>query len=420
VNDKIGGQPPKTEPRFFYGYIVVVATFFIMMMSWGLFMVFGVFFKPLLTDFGWTSTMTSGIFSLSIIIYGMLGIVMGGLNDRFGPRIVVTLSGFILGLGYLLMSQVSTLWQIYLFFGVIIGIGMSGTWVPPLSTVAKWFVKRRNLMSGIVIAGAGIGGLIGPLVISRLIVVYGWRLSYIILGGVILLVMVLAAQFLRRHPTQMGQLPYGENEGKQQVLKSETRTFPLRGAVCTAQFWIVFIMFFCFGFCMFAITVHIVPHVIELEISAISAANILAINMGISILGNFVLGGVIGDRLGNRHVFIIGFILMSAALFWLVWARELWTLYLFALVFGFAHGGMATSESPLVAWLFGLSSHGLILGVAGVGFTIGSAVGPVVIGHIFDLTHSYQTAFLVCAAIGIAGLILAVVLRPTKRRGIKI
>jgi MFS family permease len=107
--------------------------------------------------------------------------------------------------------------------------------------------------------------------------------------------------------------------------------------------------------------------------------------------------------------------LATASLLWLVPARELWVLYLFAIVFGLASAGMGTSESPLVARLFGLSSHGLIYGVVGIGFTAGGALGPLVTGYICDLTDSYQMAFLVCAGFGALGLILTVLLRPTKK-----
>lgn len=411
-------QPHNDEPRFFYGYLVVVIAFFIMVVSWGLYSVFGVFFNPLLDEFNWTRAMTSGAFSLSMVMHGALGIVMGGFTDRFGPRIVVTLCGILLGAGYLLMSQVSTIWQLYLFYGVMIGTGVSGVWVPLLSTVARWFVKMRSLMTGIVVAGLGVGGLIAPPVISRLIVAYDWRLSYAMQGIIIIIIMVLGAQFLRRDPAQKGQLPYGENIGKQSGLESETSDFSFKEAVCTAQFWLFFIMAFCLGFGAFAVMVHLVPHAIELGISAISAANILASLNGLSVLGNFVLGGIIGDRIGNRKVFIIGFVLMSAALFWMVPTTEVWLLYLCAIVFGFSLGGMGTSESPLVAGLFGLSSHGLIFGVAGLGFTGGAAIGPLVTGYIFDLTGSYQVALQACAALGVVGLIVTVAMRPTKK-GIK-
>jgi MFS family permease len=414
VHNKKVYQSRKTEPRFFYGYIVVMVALLIMVVSWAFYYSFGVFFKPLLNEFGWTHAMTSGAFSLSMTMYGVLGIVVGVLNDRFGPRVVLTLCGFLLGLGYLLMSQVSDFWQMYLFYGVIIGTGMSGVWVPQLSTVARWFVGRRTLMTGIVLAGVSIGQLIGPPITTRLIALYDWRLSYIIMGVVAFLLVILFAQFLRRDPTQMGQLPYGADEGKQPEARSDAQAFSLREAAYTAQFWVAFGIFFCFGFGLFSIVVHIVPHAIELGISAAAAANILACRGGMGLVGNYVLGGV-ADRIGNRRIFIVGFIMISAALFWLVPARELWMFYLFAIVFGFAGGGMAASESPLVAGLFGLSSHGLIYGVVHLGFTAGAAVGPVVTGYIFDVTRSYQVAFLLCAGLCIVGIILAALLRPTGR-----
>ncbi|MFC1941931.1 MFS transporter [Chloroflexota bacterium] len=402
-----------TKPRLFYGYVIVIAACFIMIVSWSVYNAFGVFFKPLLNDFGWTRAMTSGAFSLSMIVYGVLGIVVGGLNDKIGPRLVLTLCGILLGAGYLLMSQVNDLWQIYLFYGIMIGVGMSGVWVPQLSTIARWFIKRRTLMTGIVLAGASIGQLIGPPIASRLIIAYDWRQSYIILGSVVLLAMVLAAQFLRRDPTTIGQQPYGDLLVKQPGLSSFSEAYTLKEAACTSQFWIAFSIFACFGFGAFTITVHIVPHAIELGIAATSAANILATRGGISILGNYVLGNA-ADRIGNRKIFIIGFVLMAAALLWLSISTELWMLYLFILFFSFASGGMGASESPLVAGLFGLKSHGLIYGVVHLGFTVGAAAGPVLTGYVFDVSGSYQAAFLASAALCIVGIILAATLRPIK------
>ena len=115
------------------------------------------------------------------------------------------------------------------------------------------------------------------------------------------------------------------------------------------------------------------------------------------------------------QAFIIGFALMAAALFCLIPATEMWALYLFAAVFGFAAAGCAVSESPLVAELFGLRSHGLILGVINIGFCTGAAAGPFLAGYIFDVTSSYNMAFLVCAAVSAVGLILSAILTPTQQ-----
>jgi MFS family permease len=410
-------KPSEEKPHFFYGYTIVVAAFIIMILAWGLYIVFGVFFNPLLKEFGWTRAMTSGAYSLSSILHGVLGIAMGGLTDRFGPRIIVTICGIFLGAGYLLMSQVSTPWQLYVYYGVIIGIGMSGLWVPLLSSVSRWFVGRRSLMSGIVISGLTIGQLIAPPLIGRMIAAYDWRQSYIIVGIVVLVFVVAAAQFLRRDPGKYGQLPYGADESKHADSLSSTLSYSLKEASVTWQFWTGFVILFCFGFSAFAITIHIVPHATELGISDIRAADILAVNGGAGIIGNFLLGGIIGDKIGNRKAFVIGFVLATASLFWLVPVKETWMLFLFAIVFGIALGSIGTSESPLVARLFGLRNHGLIYGVIGLGFTAGGAVGPVVTGYIFDVSGSYQNAFLVCAFFGIIGLVLTVILRPTKKLG---
>jgi MFS family permease len=399
---------------------MVLVAFIIMLLSWGLYVVFGVFFDPLLQEFGWTRTMISGAYSLSSILSGLIGIVMGGLTDRFGPRAVVTFCGFCLGLGYLLMSQVHALWQFYLYYGVVIGTGMSGVWIPLVSPIARWFSDRRSLMTGIVISGLTVGQLIAPPLISRLIAAYDWRMSYAILGGAVLVVIVVLAQFLRRDPGQPVRLTGNENERNKPDFKIDAGDFSLREAVRTQQFWLVAVIFFCVGWDAIAVTVHIVPHAIDLGISSVTAANILAVNGGTGIIGNFVLGGIIGDRIGNRKAFIIGIAAMAASLFWLVPATQVWMLYLFAVTFGVALGGTGTSESPLIARLFGLRSHGFIYGVAALSWTAGSAVGPVVTGYMFDMNGNYQAAFLVSGVIGILGLVLIIALRPTKRRGMEL
>jgi MFS family permease len=415
ANNRADRNNPE-KSRFFYGYVIAIASFFIIMLTFGLYMIFGIFFKPLQDQFGWSSAMTSGPFSLSMMVSGFASVVMGRLNDRFGPRVVVTISGLLIGLAYLLMSQVTEIWHLYLYLGIIMGIGIGGTWVPVMSTVARWFIKRRSQISGVVIIGGGTSGLIAPLIVSRLIVSCGWQTSYVVLGIVVLVVVTIAAQFLRRDPAQMGLVPDGGATAGIPEMRAENRDFSFKEAVATSQFWVLFLMFICFGICLFGIQVHIVPHAIDLGITPILAANLLSVNLGVSILGNYFVG-TLGDRIGNRLVFLLGFIVFAVALLSLFFAGELWMLYVFSMVFGFTHGGLATSESPIVAWLFGLKSHGLIYGVVGMGFTIGASLGPLVMGFVFDLTGGYKIAFLICTFVAVLGLIFAIALRPTRLAG---
>jgi MFS family permease len=342
----------------------------------------------------------------------LLTVAVGGLTDKFGPRMVMTVCGLFLGLGFMLMSQISNVFHLYLFYGIFVGAGMSGSFIPLTSTVTRWFFKRRGLMTGIVAAGSGIGALIGPPVASRLIPIYGWRMSYIILGSITLLTVGLSAQLIKRDPTQVGQVPYGENQIEQARLSLRVEGLSLREAVHSSQFWVFFTTGFCYGYCVFGIMVHITPHAIESGISAVRAANILATVGGLAILGKVLIGRV-ADIVGNKRTLLLGFILMSVALICLVPAKMAWMLFLIAGLFGFAFGGIGVSHSPLVAELFGLRSHGLIFGVFGISVGWGGAMGPLMTGYLFDVTNSYQMAFLLCSVISLTGILFAAFLRQS-------
>jgi len=407
-------KPPGSTPAFFYGYWVAGAATIIMLAMWGTYYSFGIFFKPLLTEFGWTRAMTSAAFSLSTILHGIGGIFAGRLTDRFGPRMVIRITGLLLGLGYLLMSQTNSIWQLYIFYGIMIGVGMGGPFVPLLTTTARWFVVKRGLMTGIVAAGIGLGAVAIPPIANWLILHYDWRISYIILGSAVLVLTLPVAQLLRRDPAQIGQMPYGyQEESVEQSPKIERRSVSFKEAIGTWQFWIVCAMTFCLGYCLFSIMVHIAPHTTDLEFSTVIAANTLAIIGLLSIVGKVGMGYVI-DRTASRAAWFAGFIAMAIALFLLLTANDILMLYVCAAIFGFGYGACVAGETPLLAELFGLDSHGTIFGAVTFSFTIGAALGPFQTGYIFDVTSSYHTAFLICGVIAVFGLVSTAILKPIK------
>lgn len=401
----------EAQPGFFYGYTVVLAASFSMVLIFSVHYSFGIFFKPLSTEFGWTRAMTAGAFSLVWIAQGALAIVMGGLNDRFGPRLVLTACGALIGAGYMLMSQVHAVWQLYLFYGVIVGAGLGGTFVPLTSTTARWFVARRGLMTGIVTAGVGLGAFIGPPISSSLITQYNWRTSYMMLGTTVLVGVVIAAQFLRRDPAQMGAQPYGASTVRAASAAPLASGLTLREALRSAQFWTVFAVFFFYGFCLSAILLHLAPHATDLGYSAATGANLLAVLGGASVVGKVLMGRAI-DSIGNKRVYLVSFVIMIASLVGLVPSTGLASLYLCAAGFGFAYGGLAAAHSTLMAWLFGMRQHGLIFGVGFNGWTIGCAVGPILAGYVFDVSQSYRVAFVICATCAVLGLGLTSLLKP--------
>ena len=301
---------------------------------------------------------------------GLGGIIMGRLNDRIGPRIVLTMCALLAGLGFLLMYFIHSLWQFYVFYTLMIGIGLSGFWVPLLSTVARWFPKKIDVgVVGTSVGLATLAGLPSP------------QYFYQFLVGAFpsnngFFYFAYNSDFCSISPqrtAEMGQLP----EGKKIDLEAEkavTTGLSLSEALRRSHFWLFFFATMSFGYCSNTIVVHIVPNALLLNISPIGAAGILAAVGALSLVGRLILGNA-ADKMGDRKIYMLGFIIMSLSLLWLIVSQQTWMLYLFAAVFGLAQGGMSAVGSPLLAELFGLRSHGLIFGVANLGYTIGSALG---------------------------------------------
>ncbi len=398
------------QRKYFYGYIIVGATFTISLLMWGTYRTFGLFLTPLSGEFGWSSTMTSGAFSFAYFLFGFLAIISGRLADKLGPRAVLVACGLFLGFGYLLMSQVNSIWQLYLFYGVAVGIGNSGD-IPALATLARWFVKKRGMVTGITKAGAGLGMVILPLLVNWLISSYGWRNAYVVLGIISMVGLVAAALFLKRDPGQIGQYPDGATEPEEAVSGVGVRQFSLRDVVGIRQFWIFSAAWFLVHFCIQIVMLHIVPHVIEQGISTTVAATILSAIGGASILGRIGMGGV-SDKLGRKATFIVAMSILAAALIWVQFAQAAWMFYLFAALYGIAHGAVFTLITPLLAELFGLGSLGAIFGAATFIGTIGGAIGPVISGRLFDITGSYQQGFLLSFALSTIAIVLIFFLRP--------
>jgi MFS family permease len=287
---------------------------------------------------------------------------------------------------------------------------MSSGYVTLLSTTARWFKKRRNLMTGIVLIGMSIGTLLAPPISERLISFFNWRTSYLITAIAVAVVVIIAAQFLKRDPASVGQLPDGSQSADEKSADINTQGFTLKEVIKRKQYWFFMIAEICFGFILFSIMVHIVNYALDLRVPDARAAIVLSVMGGFSIIGRVGLGNL-ADKFGNKRIFFLGLFLMIAALLWLFQSNTEWMLYLFAVVFGIAYGGTETSESPMTAWLFGLKSHGLVFGTLSLGFTVGASLGPLMTGYIFDIKGSYKLAFVILAALGIVGMVFTALLR---------
>lgn len=335
----------------------------------------------------------------------------GRVADRFGPRLVVTGSGLLVSCSYLLMSQITAIWQIYLVYGVLLSLGVAGIFVPVFSTIARWFITKRGLTSGIATAGIGVGIIIMPPLANFLITSYSWRISFMVVGLIALVIPVIA-QFLKREPGQLGKLRHGTDEAQDRKSNLSKRGFSLKQAIRTRQFWLISAIFFILGACLQTVMVHIVAYATDEGISANIAATILSVIGFVSIVSKVEMGSAL-DRFRSKPVWIAVGILMLISFVLLQLPGELGVLYIFAVVFAVSYGGFATAQSPTIAEYFGLREHGSIFGIALFGNGIGAAMGPYVTGLIFDTAGSYNLAFIGCAVICIVAIILAILLKPT-------
>lgn len=396
----------------FDGYRIVAACFVIQGAMIGSMFAYGVFFPALEAEFGWSRAVISGASSLSLVFMGVLAIVAGKLNDLIGPRILISVSALCFGIGYAAMSSLQAPWELFLFYGVLAGIGYSTHDVVTLSTIARWFVRRRGTMTGIAKVGTGVGQLLVPVLAASLIAAYGWRSAVFIIGAGAMLSIIVAAQLMRRDPRGVGQHPDGMAiEGGELPAASLEAGLTLARAAGTQQFWILCAVQLAVYFCLMTVMIHLVSHATDRGVAPAVAATLLSTIGAVSIAGRLTIGTLI-DRLGGRRSLMICFMVLMASLIVLQLAQTTWMLFLFAAVYGFAHGGFFTVTSPTLAEFFGTGSHGVIFGMVLFSGTIGGATGPLLAGSLFDTTGSYEVVFMILTGFCVFGFLLSFSLRP--------
>jgi len=314
------------------------------------------------------------------------------------------------------MSGLDSVGELYLYFGLIFGVGLSSVDVIALTTVARWFPLNRGFMTGITKVGTGAGQLVFPLMASTLIASYGWRNAYIVLGAVSLVLLSIIALLLRRKPEEnkADKIILNRNEG----ISSGGSDLSLKQASGTSQLWMICLIYMLVVSCLMSVLIHIVPYCRDLDISSHRAAGVLSTIGGVSMLGRFFTGIVI-DRIGSKRSMIFSLVVLVAGLSWLQTADNLWALYLFACVYGFAHGSFFTVISPILAEFFGTESHGAIFGMVLFFGTSGGAVGPIAAGYLFDVHGSYHYSFLLILLVCILGLIVSFLLKPVHQDSVK-
>jgi MFS family permease len=379
---------------FNYGYVIVAAAFVICVLNVGLFISAGVFFKPILNEFGWSRAVTSGPISTCALVTGLFYILTGALTEKFGPRWITTVCVSIAGTGYLLLSRLTSIWELYLYLGVMAAIGSSAM-IPMLSSVPHWFTKNRTVMVGIIMSGGGVGGLIIPNLADWLIRTYDWRTAYLVLGAAFLVITLIAAQLLRRSPARPEEI---SSLKKSVVEPAPAEPVTMSEVLRSRRFWLIVVAFFCVGVNALTVQFHLVNHATDMFISTALSAGLLSLINGVSVAGSILLG-VLGDKYSNRTVLIFSCLTLVLCMIGLLFASSYWHLVIFSLFFGIAFGAGLSNLPSLVAKTFNSAIMATVMGITNMIQTAGGSLGGFLAGYVYDLQQSYRSMFILCTVL---------------------
>lgn len=356
-----------------------------------------------------------------MLLCGAIAIIGGWALDKYGPKKVILVSGFFTGLSLLLSSQATAVWQLLLSYSLLLAIGTGAVYGIQVATASRWFKKKRGLAMGIAASGGGVGMLLMSPFVAYLIDSFDWRMAYIVTGIIALVVPMSMAILLKKDPSDIGLQPDGSKPeptkaGTKSAAPSMQYGLTLKEAFRTSQFWLLWFVWVFRSAVIHIGTTHVVPHAIDLGISAIAAALVLTLIGGSMIPGTFIFGSI-SDAFGRKEVSIVSTLLAAIAMAWLIWARELWGFYLFAVLLGVTWGGLSTTISAMTSDIFGLKYIGIIIGFQVFGWAVGAAIGPYMAGFIFDVTRGYTFAFLASAIVMvIAALFVALTRMEVRKR----
>jgi OFA family oxalate/formate antiporter-like MFS transporter len=405
--------------KIFYGWWVAIAGLIISVIALGIRYSFGVFVTSIENEFSLTRGATSGIFSVSMLVCCVFAILGGWVLDRYGPRLIVFLMALFTGVSLILVSQTTAAWQLFISYGLILPLGTGPTFTVVNSTTSRWFEQKRGFILGLTTSGGGLGAIVMAPLSTYLIVQFEWRTAFIIIGLIACFIMASLALLLRKDPRDMGLLPDGiQSEAAYKSLhQRKDRTEPtglsLSRALRTSNFWFLCLVWLLLSLNVHLIMVHLVPYAVDTGISAMDAAIIVSLIGGATIVGRIGIGKI-SDATGRKVPAVVCALLQVGMLLWLIWSRELWMLYIFAIVFGSSWGGLSTMVTVLIGDVFGMRSIGAIMGVMSAGWSLGAASGPAIGGFTFDVIGNYFTAFSLGAGAMLIATLLVVLIRGYK------
>ena len=407
-----------------YGWVVAGITFLTMLATAGAMGSAGVLIRPLTEEYGWTTAQISSALAVRLLLFGLLGPFAAAMMNAFGLRVVVTVALTLIGSGIVASFFMSELWQLVLFWGVIVGVGTGMTALVLGATVAtRWFTKRRGLVVGLMTASNASGQLIFLPMIASLTDTMGWRTAMTLVVVLLVAALGLALLMIRDYPADVGLPPYGEDRvlaspvqdrSLSAMLVAPIRT--LGGAARTGTFWVLFGTFFICGLSTNGlIQTHWISLCGDFGIAAVAAAGLLAVVGAFDLVGT-LLSGWLSDRFDNRWL-----------LFWFYGLRGLSLIFLsltglgfaaisvFAVFYGMDWVATVPPTVKLAAERFGREKVGMVFGWVFCGHQLGAATAAFGAGLIRTERLTYMPALQIAGVLCVIAALAVLSLKATER-----
>ncbi len=420
-------QKTSSRSPLFYGWVIVgVAVFMAFVMS-GSGNGFGIFVVPMEEEFGWNRSIISLAFFFSTLGSGLCQPFLGHLYDRFGGRKIILISLAIMGVCTILLSLTFNIVFLILMYGVVMAIVRNGGSITATSwVVTRWFRRKRATALALSMAGSSLGALILVPAAAYFLDVTSWRVTWVVLGAMILmLALPVVFFFLKDDPRDMGLLPDGDPEPPADVNRASSAQ-TVRGPLETERWsdsfrsrplWQFSGAYWGCGFITGMLSMHFIPYAEGEGFSRSMAATAFGVLSGLNVVGLLVTG-LLSDKFGRKNVLASVYAMRVLGYAVLLLAPGPWGLWGFVLLLGFSWYSSAPLTASLTADIYGLKNLGVLNGITFMAHQLGGALGVILAGVMYDLTGSYLIPFVISGAL-MAGSSLAAFSVPERKYSIK-